>query len=50
MKKETYIIDRIRRDYPDIYKALELDYMIEETDKVLKQHNFERFLETLNKK
>ena len=48
MNKEAYIIDRIRRDYPDIYKSLELDYMIEETDKVLKKHHFEAFLESLN--
>lgn len=49
MKKDIYILEKFKKKYPKEYKDLELDYMIEETNKVLQQHNFKKFLESLNK-
>ena len=50
MKKEEYIINEIKKRYPDEFGHIEFAYFKEYESEMLKQRKFKEFLEKLNKK
>lgn len=48
MTKEEYILHQLRQKYPDLVKEEEISYLIEETNKALTKHNFEKLIKKLD--
>lgn len=50
MTKEEYLINELKKRYPDEFGHIEFAYFREYENEMLKKRKFEEFLERLNKK